>query len=443
MRLVIVRQDYRPEGAVEHDLERALEALLERNVAISLYTRSWPQTRLQLIEPMICDPFHAGKLWRDWGFARAACRIVRRARPSLVEAHEPMLCCDIFRAGEGVHAVWIEERLKRASTTERLAVLLSPRTWYQIAIEKRLYSSPWLRAVICNSRMVRDEIRGRFGLPESKLPVVYNPVDSDLFHPGLRAHRAKILERHGIDAGATVYLAVASDFIRCGVGTAIAAIAELAPPSHLIVVGHDHDIHRYREIARASGVAARVTLAGPQENLRPYYGAADVFVLPSLYDPSPRTVQEALACGLATVASTKSGGAELVRDSDAGLVCLPGDVPMLAACMRTLQDPTTRARCSANARRAALPLSPSAITLQLVLLYRDLLAVMTPAATDVTTAARETTWPTGGIRTSSENAGAARTAAPPELDTPVAASPSTVQSTTTSGESAVGRPRIT
>ena len=49
MRLAIVRQDYRPEGAVERGLERVLEALLERNVAVSLYTRSWPQTRLQLI----------------------------------------------------------------------------------------------------------------------------------------------------------------------------------------------------------------------------------------------------------------------------------------------------------------------------------------------------------------------------------------------------------
>ena len=39
MRLAIVRQHYHPDGAVERATERALEALLERNVAISLYTR--------------------------------------------------------------------------------------------------------------------------------------------------------------------------------------------------------------------------------------------------------------------------------------------------------------------------------------------------------------------------------------------------------------------
>jgi hypothetical protein len=50
--------------------------------------------------------------------------------------------------------------------------------------------------------------------------------------------------------------------------------------------------------------------------------------------------------------------------------------------MQALQNPSTRASFSANARRAVLPLSPSAITLQQVLLYRDLLATPGPGKTD-------------------------------------------------------------
>ncbi len=74
------------------------------------------------------------------------------------------------------------------------------------------------------------------------------------------------------------------------------------------------------------------------------------------------------------IASTKTGAAELVRAHDCGLVCPSGDVAALAGHMRALQDPPTRAAFAANARAAALPLSPAAITLQQVLLYRDLLA---------------------------------------------------------------------
>ena len=71
MRIAIIRQRYTPFGGAERFVEGALEALLERNVAITLYTREWPQTKLQLLEPHIVDPFHLGGLWRDWGFARA------------------------------------------------------------------------------------------------------------------------------------------------------------------------------------------------------------------------------------------------------------------------------------------------------------------------------------------------------------------------------------
>jgi len=138
MRVAIVRQCYRRDGAVERVTERALEALLERNVAVSLYARSWPQTRLELIEPVICDPFFVGDLWREWGFARAACNLIRRSKPSLVEAHDRMLCCDVYRAADGVHAIRLEERLKRASILERLSIAWSPRNRYLLHIERRL-----------------------------------------------------------------------------------------------------------------------------------------------------------------------------------------------------------------------------------------------------------------------------------------------------------------
>ena len=55
MRLAIIRQRYTPYGGAERFVESAFEALLERGVAISLYTRQWPNTRLQLIEPVLCE----------------------------------------------------------------------------------------------------------------------------------------------------------------------------------------------------------------------------------------------------------------------------------------------------------------------------------------------------------------------------------------------------
>jgi len=373
MRFAIIRQRYRVDGAVERAMESALEALLERNVAISLVTRSAPPTRLQLIEPVLCDPPHAGALWRDWGFARAACRVIRRSTPALVESHERLLCCDVYRAADGVHAVRLDEHGRRASPGARIAAMLSPHDRYLLHVERRMYASRWLRAVICNSKMVRDEIRDRYAVPESKLHVVYNPVDGEHFHPGLRAERPRSLERHRIDPGATVYLAAAADFARGGVDTAIDALALLPASTHLVVVGDGPEGGRCRDRAAERGIADRVTLTGRVDDPRPYYGAADAFVQPSLYDPSPGAALEAMACGLPVIATAKSGAAELVLENAAGEVCASGDVAAMAARMQALRDPATRARYSANARRAVLPLSPEAVTLQQVLLYRDLL----------------------------------------------------------------------
>ena len=325
MRLALIRQRYTPYGGAERFIEGALEALLERNVAITLYTREWPQTNLQLIEPHICNPFYLGSLWRDWGFARAVSRAVGTTKANLVQSHERVLCCDIYRAGDGVHAVWLEERLRGASALARLKVALNPWHRYTLAMERKLFESPWLRTVICNSKMVRDEIKARFHLHDERLPVIYSAVDSVAFHPGLREHRERVRARYKIPADATLFLLVGSGYERKGVATAIAALAELPESAYLMVVGREKRINRYKRLARSLGVRERIAFVGPQLDVKPFYGCADVFVLPTIYDPFPNAALEAMACALPVITTTKSGAAELVTEHDAGLVCTSRD----------------------------------------------------------------------------------------------------------------------
>ena len=374
MRLAVIRQRYTPYGGAERFVEGALEALLERGVAISLYTREWPETRLALIEPHIVDPYYKGRLWRDMSFAREVCRAIGSGKADLVQSHERVACCDVFRAGDGVHAVYLDERLKHAGALERAALRMSPYHRYVLEAERKLFASPWLAAVICNSAMVRDEIRERFAYPDEKLHVIRNAVDGAAFHPGLRADRDRVCAVHRIPTEATIFLLVGSGYERKGVATAIRALAALPASAHLVVVGRDAHAPRYARLARALKLSGRVHIAGPQSDPRPYFGAGDVFVLPTLYDPCPNAALEAMACALPVITSTKSGVAELVTAHDAGLVCASRDVDALAAHMRTLLDPDVRKRMGENARAAVAPLTPEAMTLELVLLYRELLA---------------------------------------------------------------------
>jgi UDP-glucose:(heptosyl)LPS alpha-1,3-glucosyltransferase len=379
VRLAIIRQRYAPYGGTERFVEVALEALLERGIAISLYTRQWPNTRLQLIEPVLCNPFYIGRLWRDWSFARAICKAVARKAPELVQSHELLLCCDVYSAGNGVHRVRLDEWLRNASGFKRWWAESNFYHRYILGVERRLFASPWLRAVICNSKMVRDEIAEHFGVSPEKLPVIYNAVDSDIFSPDVKLHRAAVRQKLGVPESATVFLIVGSGYAHKGVATAIRALATLPEDTYLFVVGRDKSRRHYKRLAQRLGLGRRVALLGVQDDPKPFYGAADVFVLPTLYDPCPHAALEAMACGLPVVTSTKCGAAELVLEHDAGLVCPAGDVDALARHMMTLTDEEGRHLLGARAREAVLPLTPASMTLQLVLLYRDLIAAAAAA----------------------------------------------------------------
>ena len=68
-----------------------------------------------------------------------------------------------------------------------------------------LDTSPQLKAVICNSEMVRNEITARFGTPGDKLVLIRNAVDADAFHPGLRDEmRAAVRQQVKIPAEVNV-----------------------------------------------------------------------------------------------------------------------------------------------------------------------------------------------------------------------------------------------
>jgi UDP-glucose:(heptosyl)LPS alpha-1,3-glucosyltransferase len=235
-----------------------------------------------------------------------------------------------------------------------------------------MFTGPRLRAVICNSRMVQDEIRRGFGVPDAKLHVIYSGVDTSVYHPDLKKHRAEIRARYGIPESATLFLFVGSGFERKGVPALLQAMTKLPENAFLLVVGRDKHAHRFQRRAQALGLAGRALFAGTQGDVKPYYGAADVLTLPTLYDPFPNVVLEAMASGLPVVTSLQCGAAELIENGKNGFACDALDVAGQAGFMRALLDAETRQRLGLAARRTVEPLTLAAMSDRLVQLYRRL-----------------------------------------------------------------------
>ncbi|MFA7241770.1 MAG: glycosyltransferase family 4 protein [Sulfuricellaceae bacterium] len=373
LRIALVRQRYTAYGGAERFVERAMQALHGQGAQLTVVTRSWPGNNEHAA--LICDPFHLGNLWRDWSFARCVCRALQESEFDLVQSHERIACCDVFRAGDGVHREWLTQRRRTLGAVARLGIALNPYHRYVLAAEKKLFASPRLKAVICNSHMVKEEIRAYFSVPEDKLRVIYSGVDTEAFHPRLKAlHRQALRAQYAIPPGAPLFLFVGSGFERKGLAALLQALAGLPTESHLLVVGKDKKAAAFESAAARLGLAQRVHFAGRQKDVKPFYAAADAFMLPTLYDPFPNVALEASACGLPVITSLKSGAAELIENGKNGYVCDALDVAALTDAMTRLLDADTATAMGAAARSAVEPFGLEAMGERLVALYRSLLA---------------------------------------------------------------------
>jgi glycosyltransferase involved in cell wall biosynthesis len=143
-------------------------------------------------------------------------------------------------------------------------------------------------------------------------------------------------------------------------------------PAPLVAIAGDGPLHD-ELAARIRAEQLPVTLLGRRSDVADLLGAADVCVLPSVWEARSLTAQEALRAGTPLVATAVGGIPELV--GDAAELVPAGDAAALAeAVTGVLTDPVRTARlCAAGPRQAATWPDEAATAQQLVELYRDLL----------------------------------------------------------------------
>ena len=382
MKLAIARQRYNPFGGAERFVEGALSALEQSGgVDVTLLTRAWdeaaPTSGNRHVE--IVNPFYRslpfGRVNRDRSFANAIGQIIRKNRFNLVQAHERIPGCHIFGAGDGIHAAWLRHRQVDQSAISNWWQKHDPYHAYTVEAERAMFAHANLRAVICNSKMVADEIRAEYGVATEKLHVVYNGVDLLKFsRENVIKNRESTRNVFAIPKEVPLILYVGSGYQRKGVAPLLKAMAQPAlreSGAWLAVVGADKHIDRYRQMAVRLKIADRVVFAGAQKDVAAWYGAADVFALPTQYDPCPNAALEALACGLPTLTSPTCGVAELIASPLAGAVVSPQDPAAMAKeLMRLLEVTRLPDEVTAKtARHCVAHLSWAAMSHQLQALY--------------------------------------------------------------------------
>lgn len=330
MKIGFVRRGFSGTGGAESYLRRlAYATTMAGHEGVILASREWPKD----IWPEAQIAHVAGKSPRS--FADALARSAEAASCDCLFSLERVWHCDYYRAGDGVHRSW----LKRWNTVEpcwrKWGRVFNSKHREILELESRLFTPEGAKAVIANSRMVKEDILAHYPYPPENIHVIYNGIPAPKEIPdGLRAQtRAEL----GIPEDCYVVLFAGSGWKRKGLRYALEGMKQAALPRSLLLVAGRGNARPFRN-------EANVHFAGPVHGMRAFYAAADAFILPTLYDPFSNACLEALARGLPVITTRSNGFSEIIQPGVEGeLLDDPTDAEAVACAIKAWSDPDRRA----------------------------------------------------------------------------------------------------
>jgi glycosyltransferase involved in cell wall biosynthesis len=183
--------------------------------------------------------------------------------------------------------------------------------------------------------------------------VIPNGVDTDTFHPDAGDARRYRPPGAGVVIGFAARLVPQKrpeDLLRVA-----AAISARHPDACFLVAGDGSRRAGYEELARSLDVGARVRFLGYVADMRSFYAACDIFVLPSRSEGCPNVVLESMAMRRAVLASDAPGTREVIRDGRDGLLFPVGDLGAFAAAAnRLIEHPSFRRALATRAHDRVL-----------------------------------------------------------------------------------------
>lgn len=301
----------------------------------------------------------------------ALVRTIRRFQPDIVHSRNwgaieavvagRLAGCAVIHSEHGLEAEAGANEPKRRAYFRRLAFELADR-------------------VVSVSSQLRDLHARRTGFPARKIAVIHNGVDRSRFFPDAEARR-RVREELGLDDTQLCIGCVANLLPVKDHPTLLEAVGSLSVQQgdwRLLLIGEGPERSRLESlIAQRPGLGQRVSLLGSSSRVPELLRAMDVFVLPSVAEGMNNSLLEAMASGLAVVASDVGGNPEVVVDGESGMLFPAGDARRLGNHLLQLQtNPELRLQL---ARGAAQRVDQQFSIHSMVQAYEQLYGSLRPA----------------------------------------------------------------
>lgn len=273
--------------------------------------------------------------------------------------HLPRFAIDLRRRGASivhVHLTWplgCQYALLGAVLARVPAVVATAQLSLELTLSRRVMLQQRLMThavdrYLAVSEKVRQDLIGDLQWPPGKIEVVPNAVwTRPASVEPTSASRGRIVG----DVTTPLVLVPARLHEQKGHRYLFPAIAEV-PNAHFALAGEGPERDALETLARSLGISSRVSFLGHRDDMPELLAAADVVVLPSLYEGLPVSLLEAMAARKPVIATRIGGTDELVVSGHNGILVEPKDSAALAEALRTLlADPEKAHRLAVRAQR--------------------------------------------------------------------------------------------
>jgi len=206
------------------------------------------------------------------------------------------------------------------------------------------------------SQNLKDYLVREVNIPESRITVIRNGVDTSRFSP----ENSNGIIREFLPEGfnGKIILSVGRLAEVKDHRNLISALALLKGKGrddfHLVLVGDGELRGTIEEQVKTNGLYQHVTFAGTRTDVDRLLPGADLFVMSSKSEGLPMSILEAMACGLPVVSTNVGGVSEIIEDGKSGTLVPPGDpVPLAAEISRILNNSELGKQLGCNARKRA------------------------------------------------------------------------------------------
>ena len=322
MKIALTRKEYTLSwGGAESYVVNLSRQLLKRGHEVHVFANTWDTASDKRITfhrvPMstLYSPL------KNLSFALNSKRLLKKEKFDIVCGFSQAYPQDVYRVGDGLHLHFL--RTQSPHLLRRFLNYLNPRHLFILFVEKQIFKPGNYHHIIANSRMCKRQAINYYQVPEDRIEVIYNGVDLERFNPGARdTYRSEMREKLHISDEDTVVLFVSRNYKRKGLRHLIESLYLMGEKAHtikVVVVGRGNP-KPYQRLALKCGLSDNLLFVGEERVLERYYGASDLLVLPTLYDPFSNVCLEALACGLPVITTKSNGAAEIIEEGKNGHV---------------------------------------------------------------------------------------------------------------------------